>query len=1549
MTDSERYAALTQRLLAGYCKQYDVPETVLQARLAESGFACAKLPRGRVCCTDVLSACLPMMERIAETPAQGWMSAVYELLCTELFPTPQAEAVSAERRMAMEFYLTVLEYLLDTEDCPFDPLSDIAKVTQEERANSLIGEQYQRFEALARASRYRELLRIGREIMPFDPASHTVGVHHVALHIGRQAVRQGIAVDIPMVSAASLSHDVGKFGCRGEDAKRIPYLHYYYTYDWLMRGGLPDIAHVAANHSTWDLEFENLPIESLLLIYADFRVRGERGADGREHIRIFTLGEAYEAIYRKLADMTPQKQRRYKLVYFKLRDFERYLMDLGVNPDPLSDAPLPVQNTEPALLDAGGAVRRLCDMTFENNIRLMRTATASDSFDALLEQARNEKNLQRIRIYLRLFEEYSAYMTRTHKLLTLRLLYELLMHHEGDVRRDAGRIMGAILANSGLNDRKQLPAGAADGAMAPAMQAVLEESAELFDRYMEQCLHPDHKISPKHALRIENSLKTIVKSLFAHCPPSERRQYFLPLYRRICSAAQEELFVLTDTLLHVPASLLTPEESRRLTAILAEAASGGEPRLRIQALRCLLTVCAGDPALLGLAASSIRCEADAPFAVAFLCGRLQTAAGRDAVPLQKRAVASVYLENLKSSVSWTVKLANIEWLKAYARANRRDAFHVAMHFSNLLSVSEHLPVRESAGEALLAVADLLRTDQQNEIAVDLLRELETGQNEISSYIPPYLGRLIGLMPEKETDEAIDYLAGLIRISNPRAARAALSTLAAVLCGTTDSSRRAREVSERTTGLLLTGVAHFDESIHIEALEALMRGYFAQDDCPMQARRETLLRCGKKLAALLSERREGTLAFFSRCAMLNHLYRFLKACEADSGFSFAKPRKAAFFPGTFDPFSTGHKQIVEEILKEGFEVYLAIDEFSWSKRTLPKLLRRRIAGMSTAGLPDVYLFPDDIPVNIAVAEDLAALRARFDGRELYLVAGSDVILNASAYQDASKGAARYYNHILFSRVDGQRPAPGRSAREILCGKVIELRLPAYYEAASSTQIRNYIDRDLDIAMLVDPVAQDFIYAGGLYLRAPQDKREARQKTSFRLDLERRENAYTVRCTREPDGAKLGFVTGYSISVMELYGSLGNTRAAEAVRDCVSGRILLLRAMRGEGEALRVMLCDILTRSLSGGHTYALCTDAGSAAELLGEMGFVPVPGQADMLYTDMRKPAVLIQDALQRIKEPFASDGAVEEAVQRTRPALRSAISAMIPGQLLLSYDAELLNAGLAEKVRRFNGVSDISPGIRRLGKRMCVPYGQIFADTMVPNTVTKALHADKVFHSDIIGFDITESPGYSPLMTQVKTIKSFRLPVLLVDDVLHNGYRLAKLDPLFRAQQVEVDRVLVGVLSGRGRDIMRREGRRVECEYFIPNLAYWFTESLLYPFFGGDNVEGGAQLLSFARSINLVLPYQYPAYLHGVQKEAVWRFSMEALNNALAILTALEENYQKRYFNVLTLKRLGEVMSRPRFPDKGAHLGYEDAVLASAYLRDDISLLRRIGGGREEQ
>lgn len=1513
---------------------------------------CLALPRERLC-SAVLELCRP---QLPPEPAEGWLPWIYQALTLGLYPDPEVPAPDPACLEAVEaVYLPALEWALAHETCPFDPMTDLLAVPSESLPQSRIQAEYSRFQTLVARSHLMALLRIGRVCMPFDTASHVIGVHNVALHAGLLAQKAGLPVDVPLVSAASFAHDVGKFGCRGANARRIPYLHYYYTWTWLEEAGLEEIAQVAANHSTWDLEFENLPMESLLLIYADFRVRGHR-ENGREVMEICSLERSRDIIFSKLADMTEEKQRRYRTVYCKLRDFEAFLLAHGVSPELGQTELLPVTRTDPALLSSEGALQGLRQMTFENNVRLMHTITTDRSFEQLLEQARSERTSAAIRTYLRLLDEYSTYMSRANKQKTLMFLYELLMHHEGDVRRRAGQIMGQILANSGPRYRKELPQGAPKEAMAPAMMAILDQSADLWDSYIEQCLHPDRRITVNHAQRISNSLKAIAESLFACCDDGEAEVMARPLLRRLETAREDDRYILADALCHVPLRALGQWPPETLAGAITPMLEGPvhHRMVALQALERLLPLFRKAPPA-ALLQTLDQARQDPEFAVAYLARKLQDAleprAGQE-VPID---TAQMYLSNLKNAVHWTVKLVQIDALCDDAARHPQSAFHTAMHLSNLLSVSEHLPVREHAGQGLLRIAPRLTVDQRNEIVVDLLRELENGRDQVSRFIPPYLGGLLCLLPQKEFDEGVDFLENMIRSGVERSARAAGYTLGEILNRIPDNPA----VTGRALGILATGVAHYKDSIHQTALAALCRDVLSSHRLPLEVRRREFLRIHKKLLCLLTEPRENRLTFFNRAAMLNHLYRFLVECEVNLGsFPLGPEKPVAFFPGTFDPFSVGHKRIVEEIRALGFEVYLAIDEFSWSKRTLPKLRRRKIAAMSVAGLWNVYLFPDEIPVNIAVPEDLAALQALFPGRELYLVAGSDVIRHASAYQLDAPGSAASYNHVIFRREEAEQPGDVPLER-IIRGKLKLLTLPSYYETVSSTRIREYVDKNLDISMLVDPVAQSYIYEYGLYLRSPQFKQVlepqelyyrrygADELPEFLKDAARGRNPMAVSLHNRRDDRLLGWACGHTAAPYELYEVVEDLEAASFVRRHTSGRILVLdqvHCLDGENpEVCRRLVNELLARSLTGDHTYGLCrlTQRRPALlEALEQLGFAPIPQQQGLYYVDMRDPMIFIQDVYLSLKLPHRDDPEVQAVVEARRPAMRRALAELFPGGLVLTFDAETLNQALLTKVQAHNPVQDVPKGGRRLGACMCVPYGKILSDAIVPNTVTKTLHVEKVYTQDISSFTVEQYPGYSSLVNQIRTIKSFRRPVLLVDDLLHKGYRIDNLDPLFKAEGVDIRCILVGIMSGRGNDLMQLQGRAVDCEYFIPNLHYWFTESGLYPFLGGDSVEGGG-MEQMLPSINMILPYYYPKYIYDAPPAGIRRLSRTALESACAILETLERQHQRTFNTALTLRRLGEAVHSPRLPDKGREMRYDLSIPASAYVREDLTLLLR--------
>jgi hypothetical protein len=112
---------------------------------------------------------------------------------------------------------------------------------------------------------------------------------------------------------------------------------------------------------------------------------------------------------------------------------------------------------------------------------------------------------------------------------------------------------------------------------------------------------------------------------------------------------------------------------------------------------------------------------------------------------------------------------------------------------------------------------------------------------------------------------------------------------------------------------------------------------------------------KKILTLMTDSTGDELVFLINSAVLNHIYRFIADFTFFNGrIELNLPKKIAFFPGSFDPFSLSHKEITKQIRDMGFEVYLAVDEFSWSKQTIPNSLRRDIISMSVADELNIYI-------------------------------------------------------------------------------------------------------------------------------------------------------------------------------------------------------------------------------------------------------------------------------------------------------------------------------------------------------------------------------------------------------------------------------------------------------------------------------------------------------------------------------------------------------------------------------------------------------------------
>ena len=1565
-SDAFRDAAFRKRL-----HDPDMAERWARERFIE-GF----LPvRQRLSCRAVIETAAAAMEDIP-APEGGWSGYVLNNAISRLYPQHRREATEQQEDFALCALLALQLLLAEERSLPFDMTMDFAFCTEAEAADS---PYYQRFLQVWRQDFVYELLRLSSELTPFNTLQHIAMVHHVAMTAGRALRRSGVTVDLGLTSAAAAGHDIGKFGCL--PGERVPYLHYYYTDEWLTRSGLPQVGQVAGNHSTWDLELANLSVESMLLIYADFRSKQRREADGREAAALYSLKDAFDVILSKLDNVDGAKKRRYEYVYRKLRDFEEYMRFCGVDVTLRGHDTAPEQQPDAALMTPEQYYRAFCLMAVEHNLNMMRRLSHEGLFSDLLEKARSEKDWAKVRTYLCILEDYFTYLSANQKIQTVYFLYELLLHPEGDIRRQAAALMGQVMAKFSLRYKKELPSSA-------PQEAVEQTQFALWAQYLNLLFYPDHKLTPQQTSHIRFTAKLVVSATLENCAPQEAERFLAVLLAHYQSARVEDegaALALTDTLSYLPLKLLTQAQLQQVTDFALAQCRSTDPSVQAAALQFFLRArqTLTEEPLLNDRLTRLRAE-NITFplpSLRYQYARVQGMAAEDAVKaLKPEELSDILLDNLKTATPWMIKVVNVELLARYAACGGGSAMQIAAHFANIIRVSEAVVVRERAGRALLGIAPRLTSEERNEVAVELAKALEAGHYEFSKYIPQYLGSFMLWLPPAELDEVIDYLAELLSHSADSVVASALDTVGFALENYRLYPRRFPEEEGvwdrrrcRLAGLLLKGMASYREAVQQEAMYVMGDTLFSSIRFPDERKAWLFTLCAHKLLFLIRENQGGGLNDLYCSAALYRIYQFIVRYETDNGpFRFTRRQKVAFFPGTFDPFTLSHKALACTIRDMGYEVFLAVDEFSWSKKTQPSLIRRRIASMSVADEFHVHLFPYNIPVNIANPGDLRRLKDMFAGRELYLIVGSDVIHGASSYKAApSPDSVHSMNHIVFRRVSALHGEEKDMDADVgmITGKVVQLQLPSQLEDISSTRIRENIDMNRDISHLIDPVVQEYIYQRGLYLREPQYKPllspgtlrfdEAEPEEPLLTELQtlgmppaaaegirrRSERIMTLR-----SGETLLCAASFSQRrTRELLSLLGDPARVNDVRGVASGRLLCLTGLYGgDTESLQLLLTQLFAQAMEQDCLWALfaALDAPAdpaADDLLRQQGLRPVrPGDASLLLADMSAPVVFLQNVETAIKPPFSGDGAVLSAIHQARRRFKLGLVDLYPGRLIFTISSQLVLHRLVEKITALNGVPMIPTKPRVLGPYMCVPFGKLLRRAAIPNTVTKTVHTDKVFAADRRTQHIGAFPGYAPLADQMRVVHSFRRPVILVDDQLHTGRRIGVLDPLAREQQVEIKEVLVGILSGQGRDLAQQLGRDVDYVYFVPNLRAWYVESTLYPFIGGDTVEHpDMERSGLQPSVNLILPYVYPEHLRQCGAGAAYTFSRTCIENTLYIIEALETAYRRVYARSLTLRRLSEAVVLPLCPDKG-RMQYSLDGAVSDYLRDDLETLRRL-------
>ena len=1524
------------------------------------------ISKENITCEDVKELSLEILNSLSKDLPKDWLEYVYEYILYKSFPDSVTIKLNPKYENAVIVYLEILKTVfLHIEKHQKNDIFSFNSFIMNGSYELDNIEDFQKFKKVYYNNYIYELIILNYELTNSNLLYRINGVLDLSIQIANKLKLANVDVKIWLVYCLTIGYFIGNYALTHSDNIDTN----YYTKEWFERFGLSNIGDIAIYNNISSVYLGHLPIESLILIYSNLRVEVKNS--GKIHFN------SLEQIDKSIFDCFNISREQCSLFIEKIKDFESYLSSKGVE---IKYSNLNIQNInkDVAFLEGNEIIEYYKNISVDSNIKVMNLLNDEANFDYMIEMAKSTKMWKDIIIYLNIFDEYTLFLSKNKKLKLIDYLYGLLNNADGEIRKLAAKLLGKIIALFDLNDYNS-----------GDITSLEPSSIKLWEKYLELFILSGNLKDRENAIfYLHDFIDSFIKNTqneLAHVYINVLLKYF-----EIISSDEDTIIMLLTSLTSIKMKYFNNEQIDILFNNIIGYLNNKSDDIKFVSLNYIYTIIQSENLERNLISKMLlhvqNINMDDKVGINFLKYKILLNINKtdkiineynDFMRLKSKRISEIFLINLKSATNWMEKIVNIDFILDIVR-NSNDVvlLHTAAHLCNLVKVSAKEVVRNKAGKALLSISSFLTIDQRNEISIELIKGLEIDEFEISKYIPNYLGKFILLLHPKELDEIILEILRLYKDSNNRVSSLALKTLSVMIEHYSEYKdvfeQNVDEYSNRLMKILsiiISGLANNDEQTNMDTLFFIGNQMFNSKILSDRDKYNIFKCIGKKLLNLIDERNTSYLYFLNSAISFNYIYKFLiNYYILNKKYDITTNNKIAYFSNSFDPFTLGHKKIIKEIKKLGYDVYLGIDEFSWWKNTQPYKIRKKIIDISIADEFNTYLLPESSRVNLGNPAELVKLNSMFDNKLIYIVTSEEMLLNESIYkQKLIKNSIYNFNHLIFSSNlfdENDKNIKLNEIKEKIKGNIIELKMPADSDSKNSS-------------LLIDSQASKYIYNTSIYLREPQNKIVA-NKRPFKIEIindisdnivdeighyifmytnlyenigeELVNKNISLLVIRENSKSNklLGFSAFHHIGTAQMFREFGNIEIANYVRENTSGKIIIIDGMYTDPaetipELEQTLLTETLLYCLKNDFTYALyCNtllnyNSDKTFELLELHGFkkLSVGDFKNNIYAvDMKFPICLTLDMQNYIKEPLISSHKVKELILNTRKKLKSALTKLYPNSLVLSFDVQMLQQALVEKV---------SETCRDTNEYICVPFGNVLNGKIIPNVATKSLHIEKTFNYDIRDFEIMEYPFYTSISNQIDVIKSFDKPIILVDDVMHNCHEIVGIDHILKNKDINVQKIIVGILSSNGKDIMEIHDRMVDSAYFIPNLRLWLRESMLYPFFGGNTVLSDDELkLNLIPSINHILPYVTPSFLSGASKDVIYDLSMLCLENAKNIFKNLEIEYKNIFDKNLVLKNLCEVVKFPRYPLKGDNIYYDLNQNISNYIENDIKDLIRI-------
>jgi len=782
-----------------------------------------------------------------------------------------------------------------------------------------------------------------------------------------------------------------------------------------------------------------------------------------------------------------------------------------------------------------------------------------------------------------------------------------------------------------------------------------------------------------------------------------------------------------------------------------------------------------------------------------------------------------------------------------------------------------------------------------------------------------------------------------------------------------------ETLRRLTGMLLGSLAEARSTTAVEGfaeiamvLERLTA--VGKDDGRLRA---FLTLATKKLLTLVTHRRGDRVRFFLVSSALNQLDRAMATLRPQ--LHFPERPSVVFVPGTYDPFTTAHHEVVAKALENAAEALVQMDDYSWRKHALPRQMREELAWMALAAVPEAFLAPFRPPINLASQAGVERLRRAFGARRLVLAVGSDVLEGASAYADP-KSPIFDIPHLLVLRQDAGGSLPNRI--EGFRAEVAVTPAPPRVRAISSTSVRAALDRHEELEPLCHPLVARTLSERRLYVNYPAQKQPVDPPRDYvvvgggKLGLPPDLGTLAVMAGhvagRDPaaGAAKGGGVlmlasggedrrplVGLSwrrVSAAALPVVVGRESLALGGEDRLMGQGALVQAVaaRSDDEALLGrMLSEALARWLDAGLLFGLVPcppgGAGHLAEALRQLGAaVPARGEAPgeaLAVLRLTNPLVFVWDVESVLQPPYAAAPAVRKALAASRRAIAEFFAGLSPGNALLHLHEDELKRRVAEWAKE----RLLDQTVRR--RLVVLGLGRQFSRDLVGSSPTLAVDLERslTWRGHEGG---TRPPVGSPsLRHQLAVARELGRGALLLVPFLDVPEPVVQVVEAAQAVGLEVREVLVGVTSASARATLELRRIPYRCGAVVPGWLGVLRESVVAPYVGGWSIEGRQPLEtgSLLPSLNDCLPYHYPHHL-GLDEHAALDFSRLALRHARELLLAMEESFRETEGRLLSVRDLGAVVRTPRCPPLPEGILPPMGRFPSELVAEDIEALARL-------